>query len=887
MDSDLRITGFPKPGRLIDRPVLRPATGSYRVVSLARPQVRGKSLYTGKSKFFIKGVTYGPFPKNSRGHQLPEPEDMRRDFQLMRQLGINTIRTYIDSPRYLLDLAADEGIKVIAGVAWHLSRNCIYDDPAALQEALESVRREVGAGKGHPAILMYCIGNEIPPLTARWHGKRRIEDFVRALCEETKSIDPDALVTYANHPPTEYLEMNYLDVYAFNVYLEEEEKYNAYLKRLQAIAGDKPLFLSEVGVDAQRNTEEVQAEWLQWTVRNPFEMGLCGTVIFSWTDEWSERGHEVEDWGFGLTTAAREPRLSASVVCGSYSEDLYGQRQEPWPKVSVAVVTYNGAKTLKPCLASLEKLTYPDYEVLVVNDGSTDDTAQIAREFPRVRLVSTENHGLSSGRNTALKFAKGEIIAYTDDDCEVDPDWLYYLATALRDEEIDAVGGPNLPPPDDGEIAQCVALSPGGPDHVLLSPEHAEHIPGCNMAFRTNVLREIGGFDPFFVTAGDDVDVCWRLHGRRSRIGFAASAVVWHRRRDTIRRYLRQQRGYGDAETRLEEKHPRRFNLLGYMIWRGTVESASRFRLPFLGYLLYHGPFCSSGFQTIYQRHIGVLQHLPEMFETYLAVIALAALSPLVGLWTLPVAAAVAALVIARCVRAGVLGSRGFGENRRSRLRRAATVSLLHLLQPLTRGWGRTARLTRKPGILFSRFTRPFVRAFRSLPSIISHAGHAQGHALYHPLNISERDEFIGSVITELQEDRCTVDLPGGWESWDLRARTLPFVKAEVTTAIDDLERDGIKLSEILLARVRVRTSKVLYAVLGGLALQAVLLRSDNSIFWSAAAIAAILLAWHGMKRIALRHKLMTALGAVTEAMGRERITSPDEILERWFGEAS
>jgi len=92
-----------------------------------------------------------------------------------------------------------------------------------------------------------------------------------------------------------------------------------------------------------------------------------------------------------------------------------------------------------------------------------------------------------------------------------DPDWLTYLiATFLRSGRA-AVGGPNFPPPEDALVPSAVAVSPGGPTHVLLNDEVAEHIPGCNMAFRKEVLQEINGFDPVFRAAGDDVDLCWRL----------------------------------------------------------------------------------------------------------------------------------------------------------------------------------------------------------------------------------------------------------------------------------------------------------------------------------------------------------------------------------------
>ncbi len=80
--------------------------------------------------------------------------------------------------------------------------------------------------------------------------------------------------------------------------------------------------------------------------------------------------------------------------------------------------------------------------------------------------------------------AKGEILAYIDDDAYPDPDWLRYLAFAYVTSDHGCIGGPNIAPSDDGFIGTCVANAPGGPVHVLVSDEIAEHVPGCNMSFR-------------------------------------------------------------------------------------------------------------------------------------------------------------------------------------------------------------------------------------------------------------------------------------------------------------------------------------------------------------------------------------------------------------------
>src|SRR5207249_2162985 len=108
------------------------------------------------------------------------------------------------------------------------------------------------------------------------------------------------------------------------------------------------------------------------------------------------------------------------------------------------------------CYEGLSDLHYPDYEVIVVNDGSTDSTDEITREFG-FRLISTENRGLANARNAGLEAATGEIVAYMDADAHPDPHWLSHLAVSFLKSSHAGVGGPNILPPDDGATAKCVA----------------------------------------------------------------------------------------------------------------------------------------------------------------------------------------------------------------------------------------------------------------------------------------------------------------------------------------------------------------------------------------------------------------------------------------------
>ena len=118
---------------------------------------------------------------------------------------------------------------------------------------------------------------------------------------------------------------------------------------------------------------------------------------------------------------------------------------------------------------------------------------------------------------------------------------------------------------------RCVAAAPGAPCHVLVADDRAEHLAGCNMVFTKAVLVAVGGFDAQFTSAGDDVDICWRVLDAGFTLGYCPAAFVWHFRRNTVKGYYGQQRGYGRAEATLYLKYPERFNALGQIKWHGTI----------------------------------------------------------------------------------------------------------------------------------------------------------------------------------------------------------------------------------------------------------------------------------------------------------------------------
>jgi GT2 family glycosyltransferase len=662
------------------------------------PRTAGKFIEIAGERFLIKGTSYGTFaPSDSNGH-FPPLEQVRADFALMARSGFNTVRTYTVPSLAMLDEAARHGLRVMVGLPW--SQHVAFLDDSRL---MGDIRREVTAHVrvlgSHPAALLFAVGNEIPPSVVRWHGQKRVTRFLEELCADARSASPHSLLSYVNYPPTEYLELDCFDVCAFNLYLHREADLRAYLARLQQIAGARPLLLAEAGADSIREGTDGQAAITATHIRAAFEEGLCGAVAFSWTDEWWRGGSQIEDWAFGLVDADRRPKPALAEVSAAFASAPFPEaRRQTWPRVSVVVCAYNADDTLDDCLDSLGRLTYPDFEVIVVNDGSRDATGDIARRYP-VRLIEVPNGGLSAARNIGLSAATGEIVAYTDADVRVDPDWLTYLVQPFLTSDVVGSGGPNIVPPDDPFVAQCVARAPGGPTQVLLDDRIAEHVPGCNMAFRREALLAIGGFNPVYLRAGDDVDICWRLQAKKQQIGFSPSAQVWHHHRSSIKAYWRQQAGYGEGEAWLEAHHPEKF-VHSTMLWHGRIYSP----LPFIRSLtrqrVNSGIWGTAPFPSVYSTSVHPTQLLPhspawQALSTLVLVAGSAALaSGYIGLGVVLLLAGVLGWIttIARCLMfgwrsdlSGVASARGVSSRVACRL----LISWLHFLQPLARFAGR------------------------------------------------------------------------------------------------------------------------------------------------------------------------------------------------------
>lgn len=742
--------------------------------SLGRISAAGKYLVENGAKFYIKGVSYGPFAPNSRGEPLPEVDQLRRDFSHICDLGGNSIRVYFPPPIGFLDEAEHHGLKVLIDVPWEKHR-CFFEDWSAQEDARRRVIETARTMGNHPAVLGMSVVNEIPVDVVRFYGRQRVERFIDELLDSAKQIAPECLVTFVNFPTTEFLTPTLCDFWTFNVYVHDEQKLGAYLDRLQHIAGNKPLVLGEYGIDTIREGEEEQARLLQMHLRCGFRHGLAGSFIFAYTDDWFTGGYQIDDWAFGITRRDRSEKPSAQMLRSTWERLPHGG-QHHWPKVSIIVCSYNGATTLRDCLESLMAVDYPDYEVILVDDGSTDATAEIAAEFPQVFYHHQKNRGLSVARNVGAELACGEILAYTDSDCEADPQWLRCLVQAMEDQQVEAIGGPNVTPLSSSWTACCVAASPGNPSHVMLDDRHAEHVPGCNMAFKRSTLLGIGGFDPQFRQAGDDVDICWRFLDADLPIGYASGAMVWHHRRPSLTAYARQQKGYGRSEAMVHFKHPQRCGAFGRSSWRGIIYGDGAVGLPLLPQRIYHGQFGSGLFQTIYRHNDWGVWSVLLSLEWHLTAALLLALSLMA--WPLAIVSGL------MWIGALALAARSAWN---APLREPhpwwcrPLIAYLYILQPVLRGW---YRLT----YLLSNKRLPVLPAPADAPPAQRKRIGGNCWDLYWDDQQSRgREQLLPEIVQLARRSGWKGDFDNAWAAWDIKLVGTCWHDITIRTATEEL----------------------------------------------------------------------------------------------------
>src|SRR4051794_1670764 len=153
-----------------------------------RVEARGKFLFAGERKLYLRGVTYGTFEPHPARGDYPDPARVDADFAAMAVSGLNSVRVYTVPPTWLLDIAQRHGLRVMVGLPWE--QHVTFLDDAERADSIEQrVREGVRACAGHPAVLAYVVGNEIPAPIVRWHGAGAVERFLERLYRGCKDED--------------------------------------------------------------------------------------------------------------------------------------------------------------------------------------------------------------------------------------------------------------------------------------------------------------------------------------------------------------------------------------------------------------------------------------------------------------------------------------------------------------------------------------------------------------------------------------------------------------------------------------------------------------------------------------------------------------------------
>lgn len=213
-----------------------------------------------------------------------------------------------------------------------------------------------------------------------------------------------------------------------------------------------------------------------------------------------------------------------------------------YPKVSIIMPTYNGLELLKISIPSILKTRYPNIEVIVVENGSSDGSVSfLSKVYPQVSIISLkENKGMVFAYNLGCSVAHGSLVSFLNNDMEVDPDWLLPLVLAMENNEsVASCDSKYLDYYERDKFDQAGAAGRftdkygntenRGSDEIDKGQFniHGEVFHALAL-FKKDLIMKVGGFDESFFAYYDETDLCWRLHRLGYKVLFVPESIVYH-----------------------------------------------------------------------------------------------------------------------------------------------------------------------------------------------------------------------------------------------------------------------------------------------------------------------------------------------------------------------
>ena len=720
----------------------------------------GKFLSRAGQKFFFKAMRLADV---SAKLDFTQKLKLRKRLDNLRTAHTTGVVLTEAQSQPCLDIAAQSGL--VAMVELRIAADELTRS-RGWKSVVSRIARTANILGRHPALVGYLLDCEIGQDALRAGGLEKARRRVRGVVKTIKGRAPEAMVGIKVRPETLALSILEQDFLYAEIPALEPVEIRDFVVALHNVAEARPVVIEFK--DASPGQDEAVAVAFGTGAAGVVAPPVPAPVSHDWLGVRMMRASDVM------------PFVTLNGTCPPQPPKM--------PMVSVVICAYDAERTMRDCLESLRRLDYPNFEVVIVDDGSRDRTADISMDFPEFRLIRQPNKGLSVARNVGMQAARGEIIAYTDSDCVVDPHWLTLMVRSMIEGNFDGCGGPNYAPHEDGRIEASCAASPGAPCHVLIADDRAEHLAGCNMLFSKAALAKIGGFDPQFTSAGDDVDICWRMLDAGFKLGFSPAAFVWHFRRNTVKAYYGQQRGYGRAEAMLHRRYPERFNVMGQIAWRGTIPGLAR-TIPGGSRKRVLWRTATAGAQTLFDPGLTLAKVIPQTLEwTVLSAIALAA-SIVLGAPLIPAAAMLALGPIWALYYAWHAPLEKSHESFTARLLIAYLAYTGPMVRTMTRYKTRAKALTGLAGADGVR-QRPTINWLRRTIRL----------DYWNDESIT-RDRLMDRMLKLFARSGHGAIVDAGWNDYDLEVRPNPWTRIELKTA--DEEHEAGKVTNHVLARIK------------------------------------------------------------------------------------
>ncbi|MBA4313406.1 MAG: hypothetical protein C0417_12350 [Chlorobiaceae bacterium] len=214
-------------------------------------------------------------------------------------------------------------------------------------------------------------------------------------------------------------------------------------------------------------------------------------------------------------------------------------------KFSVIIPTYNRFESLKRTLSSIFQQDFGEYEIIVVNDGSSDGTHEYLLSISskhKIKYHHHQNSGLAATRKAGLQYATGEFVAFTDDDCVLPKDWLKKYYHLFQNSNASVIGGPTKTGDPSNPCADANDFINNYFKSKLNSARrNTPYLTGNNIAFRRTSLEKVGGPDPVFRMGAEDRDLIFRLSRAGEKIVFAPDIIITHFNNSNFKQFVRHQ----------------------------------------------------------------------------------------------------------------------------------------------------------------------------------------------------------------------------------------------------------------------------------------------------------------------------------------------------------